>query len=366
MQSTGHVFHGGAFFEAIGVKFDDLHRKKDIVNADVLDAWYDPSPRVVDTVHEHLAWLMKTSPPLYSEGLRAVVGEVRRIPEENLIVGAGTTALMYQAIPKLVSKESKVVILDPMYGEYAHICENLVGAQVVRHECLESDGFKPGYERLMKDCKNADLLIMVNPNSPTGAALDSAGVKKILDGLSEQTKVWIDETYIDFDPELISAETMIPEDPRVIVCKSLSKYYALSGLRVGYLAGPTSLIASMEPESTPWSVGLIAQVAAVEALRDQPYYAFVTAETARLRRVLGGAFSTIEEVKVFPSVTNFLLIELFGVDAETVVQKARKEGVYLRNCDTLSQRFNGRFIRTAVKDAASNARIVQAIAEAVR
>ena len=63
MQPSGHVFHGGAFFEAIGVKFDDLRRKNDIVNADVLDAWYDPSPRVVDTIHEHLAWLMKTSPP---------------------------------------------------------------------------------------------------------------------------------------------------------------------------------------------------------------------------------------------------------------------------------------------------------------
>lgn len=366
MQSTGHVFHGGAFFEAIGVTFDDLRRRNDIVNADVLDAWYDPSPRVVDTIHEHLAWLMKTSPPLYSEGLRTVIGQVRKLPVENIIVGAGTTALMYQAIPKLVSRQSKVVILDPMYGEYAHICENVVGAQVVRHDCLESDGFKPGFDRLVKDCKDADLLIMVNPNSPTGAALDGPELKKILDGLSEQTKVWIDETYIDFDPELVSAESLIPEDPRIIVSKSLSKYYALSGLRVGYLAGPSSLIAAMEPESTPWSVGLIAQVAAVEALRDPSYYAFVTAETARLRRVLGGAFSTIEEVKVFPSVTNFLMIELFGVDAETVVQKARKEGVYLRNCDTLSHRFQGRFIRTAVKDAASNARIVQAIAEAVR
>lgn len=366
MHTSGHVFHGGAFFEAVGVKFDDLSRKNDIVNADVLDAWYDPSPRVVDTIHEHLAWLMKTSPPLYGEGLRSVISEVRGVPEECVLPGSGTTSLMYQAIPKLISKDSKVVLLDPMYGEYVHICENVVGAEVVRHEMLESDGYLPGYERLMKDCKDADLLIMVNPNSPTGAAVDGDGLKKILDGLSEQTKVWIDETYIDFDPELTSAELLIPEDPRVMVSKSLSKHYALSGVRVGYLAGPSTLISSLESDCPPWGVGLIAQVAAVEALRDQPYYAFVTAETARLRRVLGGAFSTIEEIKVFPSVTNFLLIELFGVDAETVVQKARKDGVYLRNCDTLSQRFQGRFIRTAVKDAASNARIVQAISDAMR
>jgi histidinol-phosphate/aromatic aminotransferase/cobyric acid decarboxylase-like protein len=207
---------------------------------------------------------------------------------------------------------------------------------------------------------------MVNPNSPTGAAIDHESLQKILSGMPEQTKVWIDETYIDFDPELTSAETLIPENPRIIVSKSLSKHYALSGVRVGYLAAAEAFIAELEPECTPWNVGLIAQVAAVEALRDQPYYAFVTAETARLRRVLGGAFSTIEEVKVFPSVTNFLLIELFGVDAETVVQKAQKDGVYLRNCDTLSPRFQGRFIRTAVKDAAANARIVQAISDAVR
>jgi histidinol-phosphate/aromatic aminotransferase/cobyric acid decarboxylase-like protein len=365
-MQTEHIFHGGAFFDAIGADFQDLRRRHDVINADVLDAWYDPSPKVIDAIHEHLPWLVKTSPPLYSEGLRSTIAKARNIPEDCILTGAGTSSLMYQAIPRLIDSNSKVVVMDPMYGEYAHICEHVVGAQVIRHDLLESDGFQPNLDRLLKDSHDADLVIFVNPNSPTGAVLDPSFFQKLMGGLSEKARIWIDETYIDFDPESESAERWVGIDPRVIVSKSMSKYYALSGLRVGYIAGPAKLIEELEPICPPWSVGLIAQFAAVEALRDRPYYAFVTAETSRLRRVLGGALSAIEGLKVFPSVTNFLLIELFGIDAETVVQHARKEGVYLRNCDSLSARFKGRFIRTAVKDAPGNARIVQVISDAMR
>jgi hypothetical protein len=73
-------FHGGAFFEAIGARFDALERRNQIVNADVLDAWFPPSPKVLDAMREHLPWLMSTSPPTHSEGLR---GCHRRVPRSR-------------------------------------------------------------------------------------------------------------------------------------------------------------------------------------------------------------------------------------------------------------------------------------------
>ena len=62
-RQPASCFHGGAFFSAIGEKFDSLERRHDIINADVLDAWFPPSPKVMDALQEHLPWLLRTSPP---------------------------------------------------------------------------------------------------------------------------------------------------------------------------------------------------------------------------------------------------------------------------------------------------------------
>src|SRR5690606_32491248 len=62
-------FHGGAFFEAIGERFEELERRHSIINADVLDAWFAPAPAVLQALHEELAWLLRTSPPTDCRGL---------------------------------------------------------------------------------------------------------------------------------------------------------------------------------------------------------------------------------------------------------------------------------------------------------
>ena len=63
-EPQANCYHGGAFFEAIGDQFDDLSRRDQVINGDVLDAWFDPSPKVLDALHEHLPWLLRTSPPV--------------------------------------------------------------------------------------------------------------------------------------------------------------------------------------------------------------------------------------------------------------------------------------------------------------
>jgi hypothetical protein len=82
-------FHGGAFFDAIGTSFDSLERRSSIVDADVLDAWFPPSPKVLDTMREHLPWLMSTSPPAHSDGLRMAIARYRGVDQ----AGFGLTRL---------------------------------------------------------------------------------------------------------------------------------------------------------------------------------------------------------------------------------------------------------------------------------
>lgn len=369
MTSTPqHAFHGGASFDAIGSDFADLARRHSIVDADVLDAWYDPAPGVLETLRENLPWLVKTSPPTHGDGLRAAIAQRHGLSTQNVILGGGTSALMYLTFPRIVRPGDTVAILDPMYGEYRHLFEHVLGARVVGCELAEGRGFRPDPAAIAAKVREsgASLLVLVNPNSPTGVVLDSAELRQLLAGLPATTRVWIDETYIDFVPFVPTAEPFVASDARLIIAKSMSKFFALSGLRVGYLCADAKLIAELEPWNPPWSAGLLAQCAAVRALQEYEWYRERAAETQDVRDEVATAIDAIPGLRTFPSVTNFLLFATERVPAAELVQRCRDQGVFVRDCGSLSPRFGARFVRTAIKTREQNQRIVSALAAAAR
>lgn len=356
MDQPTHAVHGGAFFDAIGVDFQSLQRKDEVINADVLDAWYDPSPRVISALREHLPWLVRTSPPTHGEGLVKVISEVRGIPEDHIIVGNGTSSLMYLALPHIVRKGSKVTLLDPMYGEYEHIFRQVLHCDINFVELHANENFRLNVNHLIAAGRDSDLIALVNPNSPTGVGVDRQFVADLLQALPRSTKVWIDETYVDYAPGT-TAEPLV-DDPRLIIAKSMSKFYGLSGLRVGYLAGSPQVLGAMQTEAPPWSVGLLGQVGAVEALRDTAYYDARSAETHAYREQFVAALAQIPGMRPIPSTTNFVMVELDQPIAADLTQRCAAQDVFIRNCDSLSPRFQGHFIRLAVKPPSQQERIL--------
>ena len=174
-------FHGGAFFDAIGTDFETLERKKSIVNADVLDAWFPPSPTAVNALREHLPWLMRTSPPTQSEGLRRAIARHRRVSEENILPGAGSSDLMHLAFLQWLKRNSRVLLLDPMYGEYVHIFERVIGCLVDRIVLQRRDSYVVDLEELGAQAKlGYDLIVLVNPNNPTGQHIAGHKLKEVL------------------------------------------------------------------------------------------------------------------------------------------------------------------------------------------
>jgi len=365
-ETPQHAFHGGASFDAIGSDFGDLARRSTIVDADVLDAWYEPAPAVLATLREHLPWLVKTSPPTHGDGLRAAIAARHGLSPGHVILGGGTSALMYLAFPRLVRRDDTVAVLDPMYSEYRHLFEHVLGARVVGCELEEARGFRPDPAAIAAKvaASGASLLVLVNPNSPTGSCLDGAGLRALLAAVPAGVRVWIDETYVDFVPEVPTAEALVAGDRRVIVAKSMSKFFALSGLRIGYLCADPALVAALEPWNPPWSAGLLAQCAAMRALQNYAWYRERAAETRVLRAELAAAIGAVPGLVPFPGVANFVLFATERLPAGELVARCRAHGVYLRDCGSLSPRFGARYVRTAVKDRAGNARIAAALAAA--
>ncbi len=360
-------FHGGAFFDAIGPEFDHLERRHEIINADVLDAWFPPSPRVLAALSKDLPWLLRTSPPTQSEGLTRVIARVRGVAPANILPAAGSSDAIFLAFRHWLNPSSRVLILDPTYGEYAHVLEKVIGCRVDRLALAREDNYRVNLGVLENITQRGyDLIALVNPNSPTGQHIPRAELEKVLRHIPASTRVWVDETYVEYAGANQSLENVAAASANLVVCKSMSKVYALSGARVAYLCGPENIIAELRGLTPPWAVGLPAQVAAVAALQDPDYYAARYVETHRLREALAEELSHFDGWEVLPGIANFLLCHLpaVGPTAAQIVKQCRTEGLFLRDVGAMGRNFGTHALRIAVKDAVTNQRMVAIMSSA--
>jgi histidinol-phosphate/aromatic aminotransferase/cobyric acid decarboxylase-like protein len=359
------AFHGGAFWDALGSSFDGLDQAPDIIGADVLDAWFDPSPRVLEKVREHLALALRTSPPTTCDGLVAAIAETRGFDRRQVAVGGGSSDLIFALLPRMVGATDRVLILDPMYGEYAHVIEHLIGSEPCRHALRAEDGFALDIDRLADDIRRLAprLVIVVNPNSPTGRAVPGASIAFLAEAFPDTTFL-IDETYIEYVGAAHSVERATAHLRNLAVVKSMSKVYALSGARIGYLVAHPETLEPLARHLPPWAVSLVGQIAGIEALRDPVYYRARYDETHRLRERMTAALDGVP-VTVYPSACNFFLMRLHRHSASRVIDRLRTEGIYLRNGDSMSPRFADDHIRVAVKAEPANDRIVSALRAAL-
>ena len=352
----GACYHGGAFFEAIGEELDSLERRVGVINADVLDAWFDPAPEVLAALDDHLAWAVRTSPPVGSDGMRRVVALARGVDEENVLPGAGSSDLIFLALRHWLRADSRVLILDPMYGEYAHVLERVVRCDVDRLELSRSRDYAVDVDELAARLERRyDMVVLVNPNSPTGRHLQASELEGVLRSAPRCTRFWVDETYVEYAGEGQSLERFAASSSNVVICKSMSKVYALSGARAAYLCGARHLIEELRAISPPWSVSLPGQIAACAALRSVAYYQERWSETHALRATLASGLRSLGWY-VVPGCANFLLCQIPPEQppAAVVAAACRERKLFVREVANMGRCFDERALRIAVKDDVTN------------
>jgi len=355
------AYHGGAFWDGINPEFDLLEKSNYVINADVLDAWFDPSPKVIEKISKFLLLVIKTSPPTHSEGLIKAISENRKIPKNHIVVGGGSSNLTFVFFQTILQKNDKVLILDPMYGEYAHIFKNVLDVELVIHKLVADNDFVVDYASLDEaiQLNNPSLVVIVNPNSPTGKYWGKENILQLIKSYPNIIFI-IDETYIDYVGKEKSVEVDTIKYQNLVVIKSMSKVYALSGVRVGYLVSHPEILDKVSPFIPPWSVSLVGQIAGVEVLKDEEYYKAKWNETHCLRESMMKELQS-DSIKIFDSVANFFLIQLKNNSAEKIVNELKNQNIYIRNCDSMSFQFNDNFIRIAVKDKKTNKVVVEAL-----
>ena len=355
-------FHGGAFFKTIGEEFTHLDRRRQVINADVLDAWFPPAPSVIAALRDHLPWLLQTSPPTQCQGLVRVISRARDVPASCVLPGAGSSDLMFLALRAWLTPRSRVLMLDPTYGEYAYVCERVIGCTVDRMTLDRRDRYSVDLDVLEAMLQTEyDLVILVNPNNPTGQHIPRVALEAVLRRMPSTSRCWVDEAYVDYCGLDESLERFAVSRSNVVVCKSMSKVYALSGMRAAYLIANADIVRELRGLTPPWAVSLPAQVAAVHALRASDYYAACYFKTHELREYLAQGLRTIcPSSEVVGGAGNWLLWypPSAGPSPAEIARRCRTHGLFIREFDGPHRETGGDVLRLAVKDLDTQKRML--------
>jgi histidinol-phosphate/aromatic aminotransferase/cobyric acid decarboxylase-like protein/GNAT superfamily N-acetyltransferase len=325
-----------------------------VVRADVLDAWYAPAPSVIESlrrlVDDPSGSYVKRSPSTPNKLARDIAVS-RGVPDGCVVLGAGSSDLMYRVLVGMwLRPESQVLLLTPTYAEYPHILRNVIGCRV--DEWHESRGVDVFLEKAAK----YDFAIMVNPNSPTGSYVQADTLVPALRRLPPTTRVWIDETYVEHvGGASASLERVAVSLPNVVVCKSMSKAYALSGLRVAYLCGHPMQIEPVRSRTPPWVLGAPALLAAQTAIQEGAYYASRIRETHELRDRLCAELTAVGCTIHGAPRANFVLCSPpTGICPRAIGDRLRQRGVYIKDDSGVDGA-----MRLTVLDTKASSKLVQ-------
>jgi len=292
--------------------------------------------------------------------IRKTLARRHRLSPEEFLIGNGSTELIH-LLPRVL-RIRRAVIVGPAFSEYAKAVTAHGGRAFPIH-AMRSEGYRPPLDEALAALapRRADAIFLCNPNSPTGQAVCREAIEALLRGVARRD-LWVilDETFVEYCADrsvLASAHRC----PRLVVLRSFTKFYALPGLRIGYLVAREPVIRRLKHELPSWSVNTLAQAGAIAALKDRHHarrsLAFIKGERHRFAKSL----ATIPEITVFPSAANFLLVELPpGRSGPEVTKILCRQGLLIRDCSMVPG-LSRRTIRVAIRLPGQNDRLVRAL-----
>ncbi len=246
------------------------------------------------------------------------------------MAGHGSTELIYLLARALAPRRALVV--HPAFSEYEAALEPL-GCEVERVVGTGDAGWIPPRDALLARVGQVDLVVLANPSNPTGAPAPPELLEELAAACAEaRVSLVVDEAFIDF-VEGRSLKSTVPRRPWLGILRSLTKFFALPGLRVGYALLGERLRERVEGWREPWSVSALAEAAGIAALADSAYRAQTLRVVPAWRAALCVGLERLGGLRVYPSVTNYLLvsIERPGLTAAALAAALLRDGVAIRS-----------------------------------
>ena len=348
--------HGGAIWPLL---------ERGISPAEILDFSVDlnplgPPPGWEQVLQEGLQEAALYPDPCYRD-LRQAIAAAEGISPDRILPGNGTADLIHLITRWLKPKRAVVVV--PTFTEYERAVR-ADGGEVLPYLLREEEGFLPG----PAPETDARLLFLCNPNNPTGRLWPRERLQEWLESCRRQgiTTV-VDEAYMDFveDGPRFSAVQWLERFPRLIVLRSMTKSFAVPGLRLGYLAGSERIVSELGGIQPPWPVNGPAALVGRWLAGRQGYLEESRGGVRVFRQSFQEQLKEFPGLRCLPSEANFILCRITDPawDAQRLASAVAERGILIRTCDDFTGLEAGRFIRLAVRRPEQNERLSRALRE---
>ena len=379
-------FHGGNIYK--------VFREKNI--KEILDYSSNINPYGIPEslkkrITENLEVLERYPDPDYVE-LRQKLANLNKVNLSDIILGNGATEIIFLFMKVINPK--KILIVSPTFGEYeravkaTEISGDTVSLsssngdnknienkkiEIEYFELKESDDFKLNIGNLKNELeKKYDLLIICNPNNPTGKFLKLAETEEILKECNKyDTKLFIDEAFIEFLADGMKESIINTEENKknLFVTRAFTKFFAIPGLRLGYgMYFDKELEKKISEKKEPWSVNNFAEMAGSTVLDDAEYIEKTLKWIAEEKKYMYEKLNEISGMKVYETEVNFITgkidEKLFseGVNVKILREKMLEQGILIRDASNFKF-LDERFFRLAIKDRESNKRVIEVLKE---
>ncbi|MEO3946588.1 aminotransferase class I/II-fold pyridoxal phosphate-dependent enzyme [Gorillibacterium sp. CAU 1737] len=378
--------HGGDWQTA-----SRLYEREDFVDFSSNMNPLGPPSGVREILQGGLDWLTRYPDPAVRE-LRRKLAALHRIPEEAILVGNGAAELIDLAIRQL--QPSVVRLAKPCFGEYEEAARK-IGARVEELPLPEEAEYRLRVEqvteklalasgeawheatrkRASEDMRDGThgvtalpLWVLGHPNNPTGQLLDPA-IPEAIRAAGEP--LLLDEAFMEFvERESEGAFSYVrraAEDPNLLVLRSMTKFYAIPGIRLGYIVSHPERIEQLRHAQIPWSVNGLAQAIGCAVVDDPTFVKQTEAWLAEERPWLTECLQELG-LTVTPSSVNYVLAQLpaaSGWTAPLLQQAMGRRGVLIRDASRMGQ-LTPLHVRLAIKTRRDHERLLAALAECLR
>ncbi len=289
-----------------------------------------------------------------SSELRQALADKLNISPGNIIIGSGSTELIRLAATAYLETGDLAIIPQPTYSEYEIAC-HIAGAQIFRQPVIKPPDFLLNVDETIKLIRKHQpkAIFLCNPNNPTGHYISKEDFNKIMSSYREGLVV-LDEAYLAFTEDAWISLDLIGRG-NLIILRSMTKDYALAGLRLGYAVAAKSTISILKRVLPPWNVNSMAQKAGLAALNNNTH--------------IKGCFNKIRKAKKFlinelerlgltpaPSQTNFFLVRVGN--AKAFRQGLLNRGVLVRDCTSFGL---PEYVRLAPRTIPECQKLIEAI-----
>ena len=296
---------------------------QDIIDFSVNSNPYGPSPQA-------LAAIASTAIDRYPDrqclALREVLATHHGVRMDQIVVGNGSAELIWLLSVAYVRPGEPALVLAPTFGEYARAVA-LMGGEVIVERAREDDAFafRPEAVSRALTMTRPRLCFLCNPNNPTGQVLPGNVLARWADA-HPHTLFVVDEAYIHFAPGMVSAISLARAN--VLVLRSLTKDYALAGLRLGYAVGHPQVVDAIARVRPPWNVNALALAAGQAVLADQEH---LRCTLTALRRARDSFLCGLRRcgLEALPSQTHFFLVHVG--DGAAFRRRLLRKGILVRD-----------------------------------